>query len=89
MVMERPRDPETRAHEREIADYAHDYKVIIIHDPDDGEETVIGELNDTFTNDVDASYAAADAAIPDVNVKAEARTITDDDTPSTVVHTTP
>jgi hypothetical protein len=88
MTLQRPRDPEARAHEREIADYSHDYTVVLIHDPDDEpSETILGELDETFSNDVDASYAASDAAIPDVNIRAEVRTNTSDSEHSTVVHT--
>lgn len=88
MTLQRPRDPETRAHEREIADYTHDYTVVLIHDPDDSEsETVLGELDETFSNDVDASYAANDAAVPDVNIRAEVRTVRSDSDHGTVVHT--
>lgn len=88
MRLQRPRDPEKRAHEREIADYSNDYEVVIIHTPTEGgDETVLGKLNETFSNDVDASYAAADASIPDVNIRAEARIITGDETePGEVIH---
>ena len=77
MPPERPRDPEQRAHEREIADDSNDYKVVLIHDPDDtGEGTVLGELDETFNTDMEADYAAADAAVPDVGIKAETRVVT-------------
>lgn len=88
MTLQRPRDPEARAHERETADYSHEYTVVLIHDPDDASgETVLGELDETFSNDVDASYAASDAAVPDVNIRAEARIVTSDGEHGTVVYT--
>lgn len=90
MSSKRPRDPETRAHEREIADHSNDYRVVAIHDPgtdsDVDEEIVLGELDETFSNDVDAYYAAEDVANAALGIRAESRIISDDDTDEEVAH---
>jgi len=58
------RDPEAVAHARESAEWG-EFEVVI---EKDGEE--LGRLDETFTNDFDASRAAADARIPDVGIEA-------------------
>lgn len=67
-----PRDPETRAHAREIAEYGS-FEVVIL-DADDDE---LGTLDETFSNDFDASVAAYDNQIPDLDITAEVRRVDD------------
>jgi hypothetical protein len=58
------RDPEAVAHARESADWG-EFEVVIKKDSEE-----LGRLNETFSNDFDASQAAADARIPDIGVEA-------------------
>ena len=71
--MQRPRDPEKRAHEREHAEWG-EFEVAVIHD----EHGELGTLDDTFNNDVEAGYAAHDAQVTDVGITTEVRDITDE-----------
>lgn len=65
-----PRDPEARAHARESAEYGT-FEVVVT-DADDNE---LGTLDETFTNDFDASVAAYDNQIPDLGITSEVRRI--------------
>lgn len=67
-----PRDPEARMHARESAE-SGTFEVVIR----DGNGTELGTLDDTFSNDFDASTAAYDAQIPDVGVTADIRRVND------------
>lgn len=67
-----PRDPETRAHALESAEYGT-FEVVIVDA--DGDE--LGTLDDTFRNNFDASVAAYDNQIPDLDITAEVRHVDD------------
>lgn len=67
-----PRDPETRAHARESAEYGT-FEVVII----DANGDELGTLDETFSNDFDASVAAYDNQIPDLDITAEVRRVDD------------
>ncbi|QLH82309.1 hypothetical protein [Halosimplex pelagicum] len=58
------RDPEAVAHARESAEWG-EFEVVI---EKDGEE--MGRLDETFSNDFDATRAAKNARIPDVGIDA-------------------
>lgn len=75
--MKRPRDPEKRAIEREQAEWG-EFEVAITHE----EHGSLGTLDETFDNDADAHYAAADAreGVADVGITTEIRKVTDDST---------
>lgn len=71
--MSRHQDPESISHAREHAEYG-EYEVVVTHE----EHGDLGTLDETFSNNFDASCAANEARVSDVGITTEVREVTDD-----------